>query len=129
MSTTRAVRVVVCEDSVELRELLADGLGSHAALVVAGTAGDAASIVQVAAQARPDVVLLDLLVPGAEPDELVAAVAAAAPGAAIVSYSGRGPEQLAEPARRLVAEHIEKTTPIAAIGERLVAIAVASSPR
>jgi two-component system, chemotaxis family, protein-glutamate methylesterase/glutaminase len=116
---TRQVRVLVCEDSPELRELLADRIARHPALEVAGRAGDAAGAVRLAAETLPDVVLLDLLMPGAEPDVLVLDIARSAPAAAIAIFSGTMPDLLAEPASGVVAAQFDKTTPLDAVAERV----------
>ena len=57
-----ALRVVIAEDAVLLREGLSRLL-TEAGMEVAGTAGDAAELLRLAAAARPDVVLTDIRMP------------------------------------------------------------------
>jgi chemotaxis response regulator CheB len=116
---TSRVRVLVCEDSPELRALLAEELSRHPDLDVAGRAANAAEAVTLAAETQPDVVLLDLLMPGAEPEVLVLDVARHAPRAAIATFSGRTLGTLAESARNVVAAQLEKTTPLDVVAARL----------
>ena len=56
------LRVVIAEDAVLLREGLVRLLG-EAGLDVAGTAGDAAQLIQIVSAERPDIVLADVRMP------------------------------------------------------------------
>ena len=83
------LRVVIAEDAVLLREGLR-GLLTEAGLEVAGSAGDAAQLVQIVAAQRPDVVLTDIRMPPTQTTEgLQAAVQIRRqwPGTAVVVVS------------------------------------------
>jgi DNA-binding NarL/FixJ family response regulator len=62
------LRVVIAEDAVLLREGLR-GLLTEAGMNVAGTAGDASQLLQLAAAVRPDVVLADIRMPPSQTTE------------------------------------------------------------
>jgi DNA-binding NarL/FixJ family response regulator len=98
---------------------VADTLRRHPAIDVVGCAGDAGSAARLAGETRPDVVLLDLLMPGAEPDVIVLSVAAAAPGARIAVFSGRDLDALSTSARAAVSAHFEKTMPLETLAARV----------
>lgn len=66
--TAAPLRVVIAEDAVLLREGLSRLL-TEAGLDVAGTAGDAAQLLQLAATLRPDVVLADIRMPPTQTTE------------------------------------------------------------
>jgi two-component system, NarL family, response regulator LiaR len=61
---TDTIRIVVADDHPVVREGLRSFLGSRTGLEVVGEAGDVDEVVARAAEARPDVVLLDLVMPG-----------------------------------------------------------------
>src|SRR4051812_39611837 len=83
--------VLVCDDAPDMRALLCDALQSDPGLHVVGEADDGAATLALAAELQPDVVLLDIGMPGPGPGEVVAGVRRAAPDAAIVVLSGYGP--------------------------------------
>ena len=58
------IRVVIVDDHPVVREGLRSFLGSRDGLTVVGEAADATEAVAVATSERPDVVLLDLVMPG-----------------------------------------------------------------
>ncbi|HUD77095.1 MAG TPA: response regulator transcription factor [Streptosporangiaceae bacterium] len=62
------MRVVIAEDAVLLREGLVRLLG-EAGLDVAGTAGDAAQLIQIVSAERPDIVLADVRMPPSQTTE------------------------------------------------------------
>jgi DNA-binding NarL/FixJ family response regulator len=62
----RPIRVVVADDHPVVREGLRSFLASRPGMAVVGEAADADAVVAVAEQLRPDVVLVDLMMPGRE---------------------------------------------------------------
>ena len=61
---TTPIRVLVVDDHPVYRDGVADALGDEADLEVVGTAADGETAVVAAAELRPDVVLMDLRMPG-----------------------------------------------------------------
>lgn len=118
------LRVLLADDAAEMRSLLRwalvrdDGLMEVAAEVADGTA----ALEQVGAL-RPDVIVLDLQMPGPPPGELLKAMAAAAPGIPIVTFSGFEPDLVAPAEAGLVALHIPKTTDLALVREAIIDVA------
>jgi DNA-binding NarL/FixJ family response regulator len=118
------VRVVLCDDAAEMRALLRWALErAEPSVVVAGEAADAASTLALVVDGRPDVIVLDLQMPGLSPPELLRAVAAAAPGVPVVTFSGFDPDLVAPADLDLVALHVPKTTDLALVREAIVGAA------
>jgi two-component system nitrate/nitrite response regulator NarL len=85
------IRLLHCDDSDSMRLLVREQFSGHARVEIVGEAADPEGAVHGAAEAQPDVVLLDLLDP-MNAERLVADIRRAAPGARIVVYSGYPPE-------------------------------------
>jgi DNA-binding NarL/FixJ family response regulator len=107
------VRVLLCDDTAELRALLRHALESEGAEIV-GDVGDGDAAVRLAADERPDVVVLDLEMPGPDPQALLIALRDAAPDAALVTFSGHEPAAVAGSAVQEIALHVPKTTDLSA---------------
>jgi DNA-binding NarL/FixJ family response regulator len=111
--------VLVCDDAADMRALLRDALDADPGLRVVGEAGDGTATVALAGALQPDVVLLDIGMPGPAPHEIVAGVRRAAPDAAIVVLSGYGPERLDARVADEVHAHLPKTTDLASVRRTL----------
>jgi DNA-binding NarL/FixJ family response regulator len=105
-----AIKVYLCDDVAELRALLrvvveADGMR------VVGEAGDAPTMLAELPTADPDVVVLDLSLPGMDGLEAIPLVHEAVPRARIVVFSGYGAEQMAATALdQKATRYVEKGT-------------------
>ena len=110
------MRILLCDDSAELRALLRSAIerGSEDVAIVEVGDGDAA--LRLAAEHQPEVVVLDLEMPGPTPAALLRAVRRLAPRTAIVTFSGHDPAVVAGPAAREIALHLPKTTDLVAAG-------------
>jgi DNA-binding NarL/FixJ family response regulator len=114
--------VLVCEDADDMRAMLREGLEEDPALRVVGEAADGDAAVSQAGALQPDVVLLDLAMPGPGPAEVVAALRRAAPAAGIVVLSGFGPERLGDRGDTLDA-YLPKTADLATVRRTLLQVA------
>ena len=63
---TPNIRVLIVDDSLMMRRLLTEILGGAPGIEVAGAAGDAASAREMLLSARPDVITLDVKMPGTD---------------------------------------------------------------
>lgn len=86
--TEAAIRVLVVDDTPDIRFLLRMALGTEDDMVVVGEAGDGLAAVDEAARTRPDVVLLDLAMPVMDGLEALPLVKQACPDAHVVILSG-----------------------------------------
>jgi two-component system nitrate/nitrite response regulator NarL len=111
-----SLRVLLCDDSVELRALLRSAIEAGRDVEVVGEVGDGDTGVRLAAERQPDVVVLDLEMPGPSPEALLKALRRAAPSAALVTFSGHDPATVAGAAVGDIALHLPKTTDLATAG-------------
>ena len=115
-STRASVRVCLCDDVRQFRELMRFTLDEDPAIEVVCEAADGTQCVEIVASARPDVVLLDLSMPGRDGLEVIADLRRRAPSVAIVVLSGYSADRMAD----TVLEHgatryVEKGAPLAEI--------------
>jgi two-component system nitrate/nitrite response regulator NarL len=73
------VRIVIVDDHTLLREALADVLRLESDIAVVGEAGDADEAVAVVRLTQPDIVLLDVEIPGGGPAEVTRRLTEASP--------------------------------------------------
>jgi DNA-binding NarL/FixJ family response regulator len=104
------VRILLCDDTPELRALLRSALESGDGVEIVGEVGDGDTAVQLAADEQPEVVVLDLEMPGPDPEALLIGLRRAAPSAALVTFSGHRPADVAGAAVDEIALHVPKTT-------------------
>ena len=108
------MRVLLCDDTPEMRALLRYALEAEGGVDIVGEAGDGDAAVRLAADEQPDVVVLDLEMPGPDPGALLTGLRGAAPNAALVTFSGHEPATVAGAAAGEIALHMPKTTDLAA---------------
>ena len=104
------MRILLCDDTPELRALLRSALESGDGVEIVGEVGDGDTAVQLAADEQPEVVVLDLEMPGPDPEALLIGLRRAAPDAALVTFSGHRPADVAGAAVDEIALHVPKTT-------------------
>lgn len=78
------IRILVVDDHPVVREGLVMMLGTQPDMVVAGEAGDGAEAVRRAAELAPDIVLMDLAMPGLDGPEAIRQLHAANPNARVL---------------------------------------------
>jgi DNA-binding NarL/FixJ family response regulator len=108
------VRVLLCDDTPELRSLLRFALECEGGVEIVAEVGDGDVAMQLAADEQPDVVVLDLEMPGPDPEALLNGLRRAAPNAALVTFSGHEPAAVAGTAVQEIALHVPKTTDLSA---------------
>jgi DNA-binding NarL/FixJ family response regulator len=108
------VRILLCDDTPELRALLRYALEAEGGVDIVGEAGDGDAALRLAADEQPDVVILDLEMPGPEPEALVTGLRRAARAAKLVTFSGHEPAAVAGAAVDEIALHVPKTTELTA---------------
>lgn len=110
------IAVFLCDDVPELRALLRYGLEEDEQLRVVGEAGNARDAIDAIGSLQPDVVLLDLSMPGMDGLEALPLVRSAAPAASVIVFSGFAADRMREPALALGASrYLEKGEPLAAV--------------
>jgi DNA-binding NarL/FixJ family response regulator len=113
------VTVFLVDDVPDMRMLLRVALEADPELRVVGEAGDGAEALEGIARTQPDVVVLDLSLPGIDGLEVLSRISAVAPNADVVVFSGYTAERMEETALgRGASRYVEKGTRI----EQLVAI-------
>jgi DNA-binding NarL/FixJ family response regulator len=92
-----AIRVVLCDDVAAFRSLIRYALEDEDGIAVVGEAGDGLEGARLAAELRPDVVLLDLSMPECDGLEAIPLIRERAPDTAIVALSGFTAERMSGP--------------------------------
>jgi DNA-binding NarL/FixJ family response regulator len=108
------MRILLCDDTAELRWLLRSALEAQDDVTIVGEVGDGHAAIARAAETEPDVVVLDLEMPGPTPAALLSALRRVVPRAKIVTFSGHDPADVAGAAVREIALHLPKTTDLIA---------------
>ena len=86
-------RVIIAEDDPLARRVLRDCL-QHAGIVVVADAVDGREAVELAVHYRPDLVLMDLMMPGMDPVEASRLIREQAPSVKVLVISATGDEDL-----------------------------------
>ncbi len=93
-------RVLLVDDSRDVTGALARFVAMHADLECVGELDCAEGLVEEVVQRRPDVVVLDLTMPGACPLGTIRALAARVPSCRVIAHSGYDDPNTREEARR-----------------------------
>jgi DNA-binding NarL/FixJ family response regulator len=100
----------------EFRELMRFGLDDDPAIEVCCEAADGTECIEVVKSARPDVVLLDLSMPGRDGLEVIEALLRTAPEVKIVVLSGFAAARMEQTVlARGATKYVEKGAPLAEI--------------
>jgi DNA-binding NarL/FixJ family response regulator len=87
------IRVAVVDDHPIVREGIVANLSDGEGIALVGSAGDAESAVALVRTERPDVVVLDLEMPGGSGLDAIGAIKAASPQTRVVIFSAYGGEE------------------------------------
>ncbi|MBF9134326.1 response regulator transcription factor [Plantactinospora sp. S1510] len=118
------IRIVIVEEMGLLRGALRAVLSSEEDLDVVGDLHEAGELVAVARARRPDVVVVDLELPGADMLAVVARLAEAAPGSAVLALSTQlTPEALQRAIRAGARGFVDKNLPPAELARLVRAVA------
>ncbi|WP_136064660.1 response regulator [Modicisalibacter radicis] len=98
MNKENAARVFIVEDHAIMQKMLHVFISQEADLEVCATASSAEAALEEIAQASPDLMLIDLSLPGVSGLDLVASVKARHPGLPCAILSGHGERHYAEQA-------------------------------
>ena len=88
------VDIYLCDDVPELRQLLRIILEEDPGLRVVGETGDAQIGIEEIAELKPNVVLLDLSMPGMDGLEALPLIRRASPGTSVIVFSGFTEERM-----------------------------------
>lgn len=94
------IRVLLVDDHGMVREGLKIYLNTEPDIKVVGEAGDGASAAVLAAELKPDVILMDLIMPGVDGVEGTRRCLAASPGSRVVILTSKAEDDLVLPAVR-----------------------------
>ncbi len=115
------VRVVLVDDSAEVRTLVRTKLRLSGLAVVEGEGSDGADAVDLARRLRPDAMLLDVSMPGLDGLGALPRVLETSPGTRVVMFSGFSEEALAMRALDLgAASYVTKTSSLDDVIEELL---------
>lgn len=116
--------VVVVDDADDVRALVRTRLGLTKRFDVVAEAGNGHDAVAEAERHRPDLILLDVSMPGMDGLDAIGHIRAVSPSTTIVMFSGFDEEGLAARALQLGAtDFVEKSVAIEQLAERLLAAA------
>src|SRR5204862_8267248 len=121
------IRVFLCDDVPELRTLLRFALEEAADVRVVGEAGAAATGIERVGELQPDVLLLDLSMPGLDGLEAIPLLKEAAPDLGIIVFSGFAADRMRDPALALGADrYLEKGEPLEVVRDAVREVALAA---
>jgi PAS domain S-box-containing protein len=115
--------VVIVDDAVEVRTLVRTRLRLSRKLTVVGEGSTGQDAIELAGRLRPDLMLLDVSMPGMDGLEALPKVRASSPDTRIAMYSGFEETGLAEQTLELGASaFFEKSTPLETLADDLLAL-------
>ena len=127
MMGDRMVDVYLCDDVPELRQLLRIILEEDPGLRVVGESGDAQVGIEEIAELQPNVVLLDLSMPGMDGLEALPLIRRAAPGTSVIVFSGFTEARMASLVLERGADrYIEKGEPLESVREAVRELTISS---
>ncbi|MEY4034675.1 MAG: hypothetical protein RL492_1869 [Verrucomicrobiota bacterium] len=123
-SSVKAKTVVIIEDQTAIRELVSEMLQAKGKFRVIGTSADGAAGVEMALRLKPDILILDILLPDISGVEVLHRLRNAIPSLSVLVFSGKSEKQIA---RGLVKEgvrgYVNKNSPLSELRKAMDAIA------
>ena len=114
------VRVLIVDDSLLLRERLCCRLGSIEGIEIAGKASDVPGGIETFRRVNPDVVVLDLLMPGGSGIDVLEAIKRERPATIVVILTNHPLPQLRKKSQQAGAEYFfDKTQEFGKVAEVL----------
>jgi DNA-binding NarL/FixJ family response regulator len=109
-------RILVVDDQAYVREILSELLANEPGLVVAGAGADGHEAIALADRLRPDVVVMDLRMPGLNGADAAAAILERHPGTRVIALTVAPHGRLAAQARAAgVLACVAKSAPYTAL--------------
>ena len=108
MSELQRIRVVIADDQELVRAGFAMVIGSQPDIQVVGQAGDGAQAVSLAESLHPDVVLMDVRMPGMDGFEVLRSVKKSNPQVQVIILTGHGGDAEEQTAYRMGAYNFLK---------------------
>jgi len=124
-SPEEAIRVVIADDEEDVRILLRVQLEEEG-FEIAGEAADGREAIECCDATQPDVVVLDLLMPGMNGFEAIPALRRQHPGTAIVAYTAVAGEFVRKEMARLRIPLLLKSGDVAPLANKLREVVAAS---
>jgi DNA-binding NarL/FixJ family response regulator len=121
---TSEIQVLIADDSPDIRAMLSLHLKFDSRFSVVGQAEDGEEAVKLVGELSPDLLLLDLGMPGLDGLEVLSRTRSGNPGMKIAILSGFPAEQLEAHALSLGADvYLEKTNSLKTLCDQLYALA------
>lgn len=117
------LQIAIVDDSEDIRALFRAQLVGDAELQVCAEGADGQSAIDIARRLQPDVMLLDLSMPGMSGLDALPLILAASPDTAVIVLSGFGRRGFADAAYALGARgFLEKNLPVGSLSDRVLAV-------
>ena len=117
---TALIKVMIVDDHALVRDVLAERLAAETDIEVVATAPDAGTAVQLVREHGPDVVLMDIDMPGASPFEVAARLRIEAPALKLIFLSAFINDQYIDQALKVQAQgYLSKEEPAAEVIEAI----------